>query len=156
MENGHLTIRQLGKNEDIPYSLLLLADETTEAINRYIFDSEIFVLEENSRIIAVYALQQINAEEAEIKNIAVDTDFQGQGIGKLLLRDALERAKVRKLKAILIGTGDVATRQLALYQMMGFKIAGVRKNFFVDNYPKPIYEKGEQLRDMVVLKKELK
>ncbi len=155
MENRQLKIRQLGKNEDIPYSVLLLADETTEAINRYIFDSIIFVLEENNRIIGLYALQELNAEEIEIKNFAVVPDFQGKGIGTLLLRDAVKGAKAKGFKVIIVGTGDV-TKQLKFYQKMGFEIVAVRKNFFVDNYPKPIYENGVQLKDMVVLKKELK
>ena len=89
----HQTIRQLGKGEKIPYDLLLLADETIEAINRYIFDCEIYVLERENRIIADYALQVLNADEVEIKNIAVAATFQGQGIGKLLLDDAIDRVK---------------------------------------------------------------
>jgi len=150
-----LKIRQLSKNENIPYNLLLLADETVQGINKYIFDSEIFVLEQNCEAVAVYALQKLNADEAEIKNIAVVPNFQGKGLGKLLLNDAAKRAKAQGFKAILIGTGDVATKQLALYQKVGFKKTGVRKNFFVEKYPEPIFEGGVQLKDMVVLKKEL-
>jgi aminoglycoside 6'-N-acetyltransferase I len=105
MDLNNLKTRQLTKNEDIPYSLLLLADETVEAINRYIFDSEIFILEENGAAIAVYALQKLNADEAEIKNIAVAPAFQDKGLGKLLLNDATKRAKAQGFKAILIGTG---------------------------------------------------
>ncbi|XHH10346.1 MAG: GNAT family N-acetyltransferase [Candidatus Bathyarchaeia archaeon] len=149
-----MNIRKLSKDENIPYNLLLLADETVEAINRYIFDSDIFVLEESSQIIAVYALQKLDAETVEIKNIAVTLTFQGRGLGKLLLNDAADRAKAQGFKAVLIGTGD-ATKQLALYQKMGFKRVGIRRNFYVDNYPKPIFENGVQLKDMVVLKKEL-
>lgn len=150
-----MNLRKLSKEEKIPYNLLLLADETVESINRYIFDSEIFVLEQNCEAIAVYAMQKLNADEAEIKNIAVAPDFQGRGLGKLLLNNATNRAKVQGFKAILIGTGDVATKQLALYQKVGFKKFGVRKNFFVENFPEPIFEGGVQLKDMVVLKKEL-
>ena len=149
-------IRRLGKDEKIPYDLLLLADETIEAINKYIFNCEIYVLEQKNKIIAEYALQPLNESEAEIKNIAVTTEFQGQGIGKSLLRDAAERAKEMGFKTILIGTGDAATKLLHLYQKEGFKKAGVRVNFFVCNYPKPIFENGIQLKDMIVLRKPLK
>lgn len=45
--------RQLCKDEKVPYDLLLLADETIEGINKYIFDSEIYVLEREKQIIAV-------------------------------------------------------------------------------------------------------
>jgi ribosomal protein S18 acetylase RimI-like enzyme len=147
-------IRKLCPGEKIPYDLLLLADETVEAINKY-FDCEIYVLEQENRIIAEYALERLNADEVEIKSIAVATDFQGQGAGKLLLRDAVGRAKGRGFKTIIIGTADVSIRLLRFYQKEGFEVFGVKSNFFVDNYPKPIYEGGKQLIDMVMLKKEL-
>jgi len=149
-------IRQLRKDEKIPYDLLLLADETLEAINKYIFGSDIYVLEQENRIIAVYVLQSINKNEAEMKNIAVATDYQGQGIGKLLLRDATRKAKGKGFKTIIIGTGDAAVRQLHLYQKEGFEVFDVKKSFFIDNYPEPIYENGIQLKHMIMLKKELK
>lgn len=156
MENNvNRRIRQLGKDEKIPYDLLLLADETVEAINRYIFDCEIYVLERENRIIAEYSLQILNADEVEIKNIAIATDYQGHGIGRLLLRDAVDRAKVRGFKTIIIGTADASIKLLRFYQKEGFEVFGVKRRFFVDNYPKPIYEGGKQLRDMIMLKKEL-
>ena len=148
-------IRQLQKNEEIPYKLLLLADETIEAINRYINDSEIFIFENDNETIGVYVLQKISDDTIEIKNIAVDTKHQGRGIGKLLLRDASLRAKAKGFKTIVIGTGDIATKQLRLYQKEGFEIFGLKKGFYTDNYPNPIYENGVQLKDMVMLKKEL-
>ena len=155
-ETKHQVIRQLSKDEKIPYDLLLLADETIEAINKYIFDSDIFILEQENRIIAVYVFQAINKNEIEIKNIAVIIDCQGQGIGKLLLNDAARRARERGFKTIIIGTGDAATKQLYLYQKEGFEVFDIKKNFFIDNYPEPVYENGIQLKHMIMLKKGLK
>ncbi|NPV51322.1 MAG: GNAT family N-acetyltransferase [Candidatus Methanofastidiosum sp.] len=146
-------IRQLQKNEEIPYKLLLLADETIEAIDKYINDSEIYIFENDNETIAVYVLQKISDDTIEIKNIAVDTKYQGRGIGTLLLRDASLRAKAKGFKTIIIGTGDIATKQLHLYQKEGFEIFGLKKGFYIDNYPNPIYENGVQLKDMVMLKK---
>jgi len=155
-ETKHQMIRQLRKDEKLPCDLLLLADELLEAINKYIFDSDIYVLEQENKVIAVYVLQLINKNEIEIKNIAVATDFQGQGIGKLLLRDAVCKAKGRGFRTIIIGTGDASIKQLYLYQKEGFEVFDVKKSFFIDNYPKPIYENGIQLKHMIMLKKELK
>ena len=148
-------IRQLGISENIPYQLLLLADETKEAIDKYIFESEIFIIENNGEIIALYALKAINSEQIEIKNIAVKADFQGRGIGSFLLENAFERAKKSGFQSLLIGTGDASLRQLALYQRQGFKKYDVVKNFFIDNYPEVIYENGLQLKDMIILKKQI-
>ena len=59
--------RLLRKDEPIPYDLLLLADEFVEVIDKYIFDSEIYVYEEGDRIIALYALYKVDSDEVEIK-----------------------------------------------------------------------------------------
>jgi aminoglycoside 6'-N-acetyltransferase I len=155
-ETKHQMIRQLRKDEKIPYDLLLLADESLEAIDKYIFGSDIYVLEQENKIIAAYVLQSINKNEAEIKNIAVVTDCQGQGIGKLLLRDAACKAKEKGFKTIIIGTGDASIKQLYLYQKEGFEVFDIKKSFFIDNYPEPIYENGIKLKHMIMLKKELK
>jgi aminoglycoside 6'-N-acetyltransferase I len=146
-------IRQLGKDEEIPFDLLLLADPTEEAIKRYIFNSDIYVMTQDDNIIGVYVLQAISSDEIEIKNIAVAANCQGGGFGRLMLRDATIRAKEKGFKAIIVGTGDAPSRQLRFYRKQGFELFGTRKNFFVENYPEPIYEEGIQLKDMVVLRK---
>jgi aminoglycoside 6'-N-acetyltransferase I len=80
-----ITTRKLTKQEAIPYDLLLLADETKEIIDGYAKDGQTYVLEVNSQPIAVYVLHGIDKDRIEIKNIAVDSHYQGQGIGKFLL-----------------------------------------------------------------------
>ncbi len=149
------SLRTLLPGEEIPYRLLLLADETKEGIDRYIFESDIFVMEDGSRIIAVCVLQPICEDAMEIKNIAVDIPYQGRGFGHYLLSSAIQRAKESGCKEILIGTADVAVRQLALYEDAGFKRYALKRDFYIDNYPEPIYEDGVQLRDMVMLRQEL-
>jgi ribosomal protein S18 acetylase RimI-like enzyme len=145
-------IRRLLSGEQIPYPLLLLADETTEAIERYIHESDVYVIENEERFIAVYVLQPVDSSVVEIKNIAVDRDYQGMGIGHSLLSDAIRRAKEMGYSEIIIGTGDIAVRQISLYESVGFKKYGIKKDFYVRNYPDPICENGVQLRDMVMLK----
>lgn len=142
----------LQKDEEIPYDLLLLADETFGAIEKYIDKSSIYVLKRDNRIIAVYVLQAVTAHTVEIKNIAVDKPLQGQGIGQQLLGDAINRAKGMGFKKIIIGTGNAAIKQLYVYQKIGFEIYDIKHGFFLDNYPKPLYENGIQLKHMIMLK----
>jgi len=149
-------IRLLEKDKTIPYDLLLLADETIEAINKYIHQSDIYVLDREQIIIAVCVLQTICSDTVEIKNIAVDAAFQGQGIGQGLLKDAINLAKEKGFKKIIIGTGDAGIQQLYLYQKVGFEIYDIKHGYFIDNYPEPIFENGIQLKHMIMLKKDLK
>jgi len=69
MENFNFSLFNSGS--EIPYHLLLLADETKEAIDRYIFNSDIYLLHDGTEDIAVMALYKNNDTELEIKNIAV-------------------------------------------------------------------------------------
>jgi len=147
--------RQLNKDELIPYDLLLLADEPAAVIDRYIFDCDIYVYEKDGKMIAVYALCPIDNDEIEIKNIAVLPEYQGRGIGQLLLQEASARAKEKGFKTLTIGTGDVMMMQLYVYQKSGFEMYHIKKNFYIDNYPMLLFENGLQLRHMVMLKKQL-
>ncbi len=150
-----MTTRILGKGEELPYDLLLLADEFAEVIDRYIFNSQVYVYEIDQKIIGQYAMYRLSNDEVEIKNIAVLPDYQGKGIGKFLLKDADQRAKASGFKTMFIGTGDVMMMQLLLYQKTGYEMNYLKKNFYIDNYPEPIYENGLQLKHMVMLRKEL-
>jgi ribosomal protein S18 acetylase RimI-like enzyme len=149
------SVRLRNATEEIPYSLLLLADETVEAIDRYVFDSELYLYEHNKRVLAVYVLKIVNQKAMEIKNVAVENTCQGQGIGTFLLQHAAENAARRGFRALFIGTGDNSVRQLAFYQKLGFKRFGTIRGFFIKNYPEPVYENEKQLRDMVILKKDI-
>lgn len=148
-----LNTRKLTPDEQIPYELLLLADETIEAINKYITKSSIYVLESEGKQIAAYALFELNKTEVEIKNIAVHTACQGYGIGKFLLHDATIKAAENGYRFLLIGTAENAIKQLNLYRKAGFNFHALKKDFYIKNYPHPIIEEGIQLRNMVILRK---
>ena len=147
--------RFLHKEEPFIYDLLLLADETIEAINKYFDDSEIYGIELDQKLVGLYALYELNNEEIEIKNIAVSEEFQGKGIGTFLLKDAIEKSKQKGYKTIIIGTAETSIHQLRLYQQVGFQRFSIKKAFFLENYVELIFENGILLKDMIMLKMEL-
>lgn len=150
-----MTTRLLKKSDDLPYHLLLLADETKEAINKYIHASDVYVAESDNEIIAVYALCRINNDEVEIKNIAVIPHLQNQGIGKKMLKDAELNAQKAGYRILSVATADGGILQLKFYQQYGFEIDEIRKNFITDNYLEPIIENGIRLKHMIVLRKKI-
>lgn len=149
------SIRRLRIDEGIPYALLLEADPSRDVIDSYLECSEIYVALLDDIIIGVYVLCPVNSEAVEIKNISVDDEHQKKGIGTIMLHDAFRRAKESHFKKIIIGTGDTSVGQLYLYQKVGFDITSIKKNFFIDNYPEPLYENGVQVRHMIVLTKKV-
>lgn len=142
---------KITNDSEIPYELLLLADETPEAINQYIFKCDIYLLHDDIENIAVMALYQNSDSELEIKNIAVVESYRNKGIGSILIDKAKEIARDNHYDVLTVGTSDTGFQQIRFYEKNGFKKTGIRKDFFIENYPSPIYENGLQMRDMVLL-----
>lgn len=140
---------------DYPFALLLLADETIDAINKYVDDSAVFVLKEGESDLAVFCLYPIDENTIELKNIAVHESLQGKGIGSLLICEVVLIAKKKGYSRLLVGTADCGIDQIRFYERNGFTKCGVKKNFFIDNYAEPIIENGVQLKDMVMLEMNL-
>jgi len=149
-----IIIRKVYSKHDLPFGLLLLADESIEVIEKYIYDSEVYVAteSEDSEAVAVFALLKINNSDIEIKNIAVMEELQNRGIGSLLISEIKRVAKVAKFENVIVGTPDQAIKQINFYEKNGFIKYDLRKDFFIKNYPAPIIENGVMLRDMVMLK----
>ncbi|MEO8405411.1 MAG: GNAT family N-acetyltransferase [Chitinophagaceae bacterium] len=152
---SNIEIRKLGGYEIIPYELLLLADPDQQVIDKYIDDSEIYVTELENKIIGVYVLYSPDQHTVEIKNIAVEEKYQGRGIGKMMIDDAMQVSKNKNYTTLLVGTGNSSISQLAFYQKQGFEIFDIKKNFFVDNYSEPIIEDGIACKHMIMLTKKL-
>lgn len=150
-----LTIKQLKNKNELPWKLLLLADPSKKTVERYIDGSDAYIALINNVVIGVYVLTIRTKGVIELKNIAVDENHQGQGIGKRLVLDAIKRAKNKKAKKIEVGTGNSSLSQLALYQKCGFRIVGVEKGFFTKNYTEKIIENGIECVDMIRLEMEL-
>lgn len=68
--------------------------------------------------------------EAEIANVAVHPEFQGQGIGKQLLEYGL--SKLHKGTDVFLEVNRINETALTLYHRSGFKEISVRKNYYSD------------------------
>ena len=147
-------ITKLQSKRSLPVELLLLADETWDAIKKYIYDSEVYLLKlkEWPQPIAVTALYKMSDDQIEIKNIAVLESLQGKGIGSYLMNEIKRIAMNNRYKSIIVGTPDTSSTLIRFYEKNGFIKYAVRKNFFIKNYSNPIKENGVILRNMVMLK----
>ncbi len=91
----------------------------------------------------------------ELVHFAIKEEFQGKGLGKKLLLDALQKARDFEIKTLEVGTGNSSLKQLGLYQKCGFRIVGVDKDFFIRHYHDVIIEDGIRCIDMVRLSVDL-
>src|SRR5262245_19206575 len=115
-------VSKLQSKNDIPFDLLLLADETIEAIEKYIYNSDVYIVtdSEQAQTIAVFVLYKISNAEIEIKNMAVAEALQGRGIGSYLISEIRSIAKNENFNKIIVGTPDGALRQINFYEKNGF------------------------------------
>lgn len=143
------------ETEKVPRELLLIADPSINAINKYIDESIIFIAKNYEEEIGVIAIKKNSEEIYEIMNIAVEEDYRGQGIGKQLICKAVEKVKSIGGRKVIIGTGNSSIVPLILYQKLGFRIYDIKKNFFLENYQDEIWENGIRCIDMIMLEKNI-
>ncbi|MGG7097733.1 GNAT family N-acetyltransferase [Clostridium sardiniense] len=141
------------KAEEVPVDLLLVADPSIDAINKYINKSKVIVAKIENYIVGVIAFLEKENSVYEIMNLAVDEDYRRRGFAKRLIIKAEEYIKRLGGIRILIGTGNSSINQIKLYKNMGFIITDIKKNFFIENYKEEIYENNIQCRDMIILEK---
>ena len=103
------------------------------------------------KIIAAFCLLGVDDSTLEIKNIAVIDDFRNSGVGSEILR-FIKRIYAETFSTIIVGTADNGINQIRFYERNGFEKFDTIKNFFIENYPDPIYENGIRLKDMILLK----
>lgn len=147
-----MEIRELKEDKKQFLSLLLLADEQEDMIDRYIEKGTVYVLDDDG-----VKCQCVVADEGngilEIKNIATKPEHQGKGYGKKLI-DFLIMNYRETYSVLQVGTGD-SPLTVPFYEKCGFIRSHSIKNFFTDYYDHPIYEGGVQLVDMVYLRRNM-
>ncbi|MGF9698053.1 MULTISPECIES: GNAT family N-acetyltransferase [Paenibacillus] len=146
-----LTFRILDWEEEKPYDLLLMADPSKTKVDEYLSRGVCFIAEYEGEMVGEFVLLKTRPETAEIVNIAVQEELQGQGVGKHMIKEAIEAAGRLGCRTVEIGTGNSSFHQLKLYQRCGFRIVGVDRDFFVRHYEEEIVEDGIRCVDMIRL-----
>ena len=147
-----MKIKEIKKNKKKYLSLLLLADEQENMIDLYLERGTMYVLYDNELKSDCVVTDEGNGI-LEIKNIATEPAFHRKGYGKALIQFLSEKYK-EQYSILQVGTGD-SPSTINFYEKCGFIRSHIVKNFFIDNYNKPIYENGIQLVDMIYLRKKL-
>lgn len=147
-----MNIQIIKDNKKDFLDLLLLADEQENMIDKYLERGTMFALYDDD-LKGICVVTKESDRIYELKNIATYEKFHGHGYGKKLVEYICSYFK-KDCDIMYVGTGD-SPLTVPFYKKCGFVESHRVKNFFVDNYDKPIYECGKQLVDMVYLKKVL-
>ena len=147
-----MEIREVTENKKQYLSLLLLADEQENMIDRYLQRGTMYVLDDGGIRGECVVTDEGNGI-LEIKSLATEPDCHGKGYGRALIEFVAARY-AGKYSVLQVGTGD-SPLTVPFYEKCGFVRSHRIENFFTDNYDHPIYECGVQLVDMVYLRRTL-
>ena len=137
-----MEIREIRENKKQFLSLLLLADEQEDMIDRYLEKGTMYVLDDHGVKAECVVTDEGNGC-LEIKNIATSPESQRKGYGRALIHYIVQ--KYAGLYSILqVGTGD-SPLTIPFYEKCGFVRSHLIQN----------YECGVQLVDMVYLQRPL-
>ena len=152
VEKKDMEIKEIKENKKQFLSLLLLADEQEDMIDRYLEKGRMYVLDDNGVRCECVITDEGNGI-LEIKNIATVPEYQGKGYAKALVEFLIKQYR-GQYSVLQVGTGD-SPLTIPFYEKCGFVRSHIIPNFFTDNYDHPIFECGVQLIDMVYLKRPL-
>lgn len=86
-------------------------------------------VDENEKLLGYVGMMTV-LDEGYISNVAVDPACRRQGIGEALIRELLERCRLRQLSFVTLEVREHNEPAIGLYSKMGFVPVGLRKNYY--------------------------
>lgn len=90
----------------------------------------IYIVAKEDNNVAGYAGMYLSFEEGNITNVAVNPSGRRKGIGEKIVRDILNRAYEKGVRDVFLEVRETNSAAIALYEKIGFKEEGIRKNFY--------------------------
>ncbi|HET9255532.1 MAG TPA: GNAT family N-acetyltransferase [Pseudonocardiaceae bacterium] len=149
-----VTVEWHGGDRDELRPLFELAEDSAAELASYVHSGRVLVARVGQDIVG--HLQLVDTGEpgqAEIKNMAVREDHQGQGIGRQLVRAALALLAAERVSTVRVATAAAGIGNLRFYQRQGFRMRSIERDAFTvaAGYPPDIHIEGIPLRDRVWL-----
>ncbi len=96
-----------------------LADIEANYINRGgVFD---VIQDKDGRLVGTFGLYPLDADTCELRKMYLVPAVRGQGLGKYVLRKAVERAKELGFKEMVLETSSKLVAAIQLYRQFGFQ-----------------------------------
>jgi len=135
-------------------ALFELAEDSAAELDSYLHAGRVLVARMGPEIVGHLQLTGTGQPgEAEVKNMAVRDDWQGQGLGRQLMQAALTLLAAEGTTTVRVATAAADTDNLRFYQRQGFRMRSVERDAFTaaTGYPPGSQVAGIELRDRVWL-----
>ena len=148
--NGELApveVKKISAGKKAYLDLLLEADPSEAMIDRYLEDSDMYVLSANGTPVSVAVIGRGEDGCLELFNLATERGARNKGYAKELVRHLMRLYKPQS-DVLRVGT---SRGQMPFYEKLGFKHVGTREGFFEnENYALSEFDEPG-LKDMEVL-----
>ena len=109
-----------------PWSKESIRKELKNDLARYL------VAELDNKIVGYVGVWFV-VDEGHITNVAVHSDYRGKKIGDKLVKEMVKLCEESKLVAMTLEVRSSNTVAQNLYRKYGFKMGGIRKEYYSDN-----------------------
>jgi len=134
--------------------LFALADDSPSEVDAYLHAGRVLVARAGPDVVGhVQLVETGHPSEAEIKSLAVLEEYQGRGVGRRLVEEALALLASEGVATVRVATAAADTGVLRFYQRRGFRIRSVERDAFTTarGYPPGMEVDGIPVRDRVWL-----
>jgi len=87
------------------------------------------VIEQNQVIIGYFGLAIVDGI-IDITTIAVQSEYQHQGFGTVMMNEIMEISKQYKARKVMLEVKPENVAAISLYQKYGFEVIGLRRNYY--------------------------
>ena len=112
----------------VPWSRQSFWEEASHTDAYYLIARDV----DRDNLIVAYAGCWVLANEGHITNVAVDPDYQGQGLGRRLLNELTSRVKALGVDSMTLEVRPSNTVAINLYTSLGFRSVGQRPKYYTN------------------------
>ncbi len=103
-------------------------EENLQDISRDIEKNEVLILEKENEIIGTLRLESRGENIYYLKRFAIHPQYQGQGLGAILFKEAEKVVKNHNSKTIYLHSSTEDNRLIKFYEKLGLRCIEIEKN----------------------------
>jgi GNAT superfamily N-acetyltransferase len=149
-----VTVEWYADDRDALRPLFELAEDSAAELDSYLHSGRVLIARSGPRIVGHLQLTGTGQSgQAEVKNMAIREDRQGQGLGRRLMQAALTLLAAEGVTTVRVATAAADIGNLRFYQRQGFRMHSIERDAFTESagYPPGSQVAGIALRDRVWL-----
>lgn len=112
----------------VPWSRQSFWEEASHSDAYYLIARDV----DRDNLIVAYAGCWVLANEGHITNVAVDPDYQGQGLGRRLMNELTSRVKALGVDSMTLEVRPSNAVAINLYTSLGFRSVGQRPKYYTN------------------------